>query len=164
MNDNRQWPAWLVLPGCCCSLFGLAALIWLIILQVQVNKDETKLLRLTSCAPLAPCFNGALAGRGGGGTGDGVGVATAAAHGKAVHAREHKHSGLVVGQQGSQSIKKKSHEAKASQLLQQQQLQRSQHDANLVNDEELLPADAAPPRWTRVGSAKKPGVDGVKVQ
>jgi len=59
-NNGRRSSVWLVLPCCC---FGIAALIWLIVLTVQLhNLDERLDVLIKNCAGVCPASGGAVAG------------------------------------------------------------------------------------------------------
>jgi hypothetical protein len=127
-DTRRTFPIWCGGIFCC---FGLAALIWLIVLQVQVNHQEDRLNRLISnCNGVCPA------------NGIGSGTVTSS-HGGGVRAASFKkarNSGAL--QPVPLPKKSKSGSQKPP-------------PKPVGAGEEELPADATP-RWSRVGDAKKP--------
>lgn len=132
-NGRRGMSIWLIGPCCC---FGLAALIWLIFLQVQANHIEHRLdLLIRDCA---------------GTCGAGVGTVLASAHAGVKAASFAKSSSAPTKKaRGAAPLVDHHHQKHAAKAAK----------AALKADEEL-PFDAAggvgAARWTRVGDAKKP--------
>ena len=120
----------LTLAGCggiCGLLLIIGAYIWLIIITVRFDNDGTRLDRLiTDCNGVCPAAT--------------TGTVTAGLRGaQAVHALSARNAAAATG--------KKNH--KAGQPKPAKPPKQTHH-------EQALPVDVAPPRWTRVGNAKKP--------
>jgi len=131
-NGGRRMSVWLIAPCCC---FGLAALIWLIILQVQFSHLDSRLDTLIrNCAGTCPV----------GGRTDTGGVLLANLH----HAVKPAHSALAKAAVVEQKKKRAPAEAAAHAK------KRSTEAA-----EEAVALDA---RWARVGDAKKPSLQRIQ--
>lgn len=127
-DDDRRRCAWLTLPCCCIGLGFIGALIWLIILTVRIDHANDRLnLLISEC-------NGVCT------TGTAVSTSGAVASGR-------------HGVKPLAHVTKKTRNALPEQVVKVPKIKKQPRTPADV----AVPIDAsAPPRWARVGDAKKP--------